>query len=809
MISRINNLSIESFEKFPESKKDLLVKVSKLSYNQMNSMYRSIRQENITDYNFKSIKNYCKDTIKNNLIHETTYTYPRGQSSGRMWGSTTGLFREIRGLLFDDVGLDIDMVNCHPTLLLYLCNKYNIETQELDMYIKKRDKCLNQIMELADCNRVDAKNLILKSINYEKKISVKSRKKKDNFVLNIDNEIKKIQNKLKDILPEKYNEVYKINSKKGRRDNFLGAFVSHLLTELESEILKKVLIAILEKYPHTWFALFYDGFIIDKEIDLEDILKICNDITKNEYGIKWANKPFDLSLHEEIENIDRKKDYHAVEFDDYRDLSKYFVENIMTKDILFKSFQTDSLEIIPYVRMGYQYVTNKDTINSQIERRIIDNDLSIVRVNEKGKPSIVNVSSSKASVVDEARRTITKCIPQVNNFNVKLFDKSVGKILYQNGEYNFITGHFETDPKKIYSKNIANIEFNPKSNPEIRELLMKNVFYKMFGVYKYNDLDKQINKDKKRARVMRVFLHKLAKSIAGMYLDKKAYAVEGEPNSSKGTIIDLLINTFGQGYVKICDSNNFTKKNSDGAKSFSWYQDFEFARIAYTNETQEVDGKIPKMDGNILKNTFASGGDYKETRKNFKDEVNVRSQATHWHFYNQQPDWSPSDVWNRIEHFELLSVFCDKKDMNELSNINYYPKDDNIKNVFVKREDVCNEFAHILHEAFHWNVKMPKSLLKDRKLLILEENDDKTKFLNLFSFTKDINDYVTSKTIKQLCKENAINYKTNKCFKYLQGKGGIRPSDDNMLPVKKNNSLPIYGVKLKSSEILSDESDSD
>ena len=42
-----------------------------------------------------------------------------------------------------------------------------------------------------------------------------------------------------------------------------------------------------------------------------------------------------------------------------------------------------------------------------------------------------------------------------------------------------------------------------------------------------------------------------------------------------------------------------------------------------------------------------------------------------------------------------------------------------------------------------------------------------------------------------------------------QGKGGIRPSDDNMLPVKKNNSLPIYGVKLKSSEILSDESDSD
>jgi hypothetical protein len=327
----------------------------------------------------------------------------------------------------------------------------------------------------------------------------------------------------------------------------------------------------------------------------------------------------------------------------------------------------------------------------------------------------------------------------------------------------------------------------------------------MFGVYKNDDLDTQTNKDKKRSKLMKVFLHDLARSMAGMYMDKKAFAVEGEPNSSKGTIIDLLINTYGMGYVKICDSNNFTKKNTEGAKSFSWYQDFEFARIAYTNETQEVDGKIPKMDGNILKNTFASGGDYKETRKNYKDESNVRSQAKHWHFYNQQTDWSPSDVWNRIEHFELLSVFCDKKDMNELSNINYYPKDDNIKHIFIKRQDVCNEFAHILHEAFHWKVKMPKSLMKERQLLVVEENDDKSKFMNLFTFTKDTKDYITSKIIKNLCKKNEINYKTNKAFKYLQGKGAIRPNDTNMLPIKKNNSLPIYGVKIKEVEFLSDD----
>ena len=41
-----------------------------------------------------------------------------------------------------NVGTDIDMKNCHPVLLRYICNLHGIKCPELEYYVNHRDECL-------------------------------------------------------------------------------------------------------------------------------------------------------------------------------------------------------------------------------------------------------------------------------------------------------------------------------------------------------------------------------------------------------------------------------------------------------------------------------------------------------------------------------------------------------------------------------------------------------------------------------------------------------------------------------------------
>jgi phage/plasmid-associated DNA primase len=152
--------------------------------------------------------------------------------------------------------------------------------------------------------------------------------------------------------------------------------------------------------------------------------------------------------------------------------------------------------------------------------------------------------------------------------------------------------------------------------------LYKNILHPIFSI-------KNKDEDKVRVQFMEYFLYRMSRIMAGHIEDKKWVLLEGLRNSGKGVLTLLLENAFER-YVKITNSGNFVYKENtqDEAKKQSWMIDYQFVRLAFTQEItiNKQSRTSNKVDGNMIKK-FCSGGDSIEARKNHQDEYQFKIQA--------------------------------------------------------------------------------------------------------------------------------------------------------------------------------------
>ena len=73
-------------------------------------------------------------------------------------GSFETLEKEVRGTLCDDYYWDIDIVNCHPVLLVQLASRLGQTLKEVEAFINDRDAYMKRIAD----NRDDAKAAMFK-----------------------------------------------------------------------------------------------------------------------------------------------------------------------------------------------------------------------------------------------------------------------------------------------------------------------------------------------------------------------------------------------------------------------------------------------------------------------------------------------------------------------------------------------------------------------------------------------------------------------------------------------------------------------
>ena len=278
-----------------------------------------------------------------------------------------------------------------------------------------------------------------------------------------------------------------------------------------------------------------------------------------------------------------------------------------------------------------------------------------------------------------------------------------------------------------------------------------------------------------RAQLRDYWLKKTARAISGQYLDKEWVVMEGLRNCGKGVLIDLLRHTFGK-YVGGTNTENFYSSRGGGqdeAKKRSWMLDFEFRRICAMNECGLETSGGATLCGNSIKQ-FTSGGDEISARKNYQDETVFMIQATPFLCVNDMPSVRPTDALQRCVPFNFTSKFvrATEKAVWEkrgLDGVYLYPADDDVKQDFIRRSDVQNEFVLMLLDAFHGNAAYPPKL---RILAQSDQADDIGDLLDMYIIVRDDpSSFVSNEDLRMVLDEMGSGLTQRKACRILKAKG--------------------------------------
>ena len=145
---------------------DRLNSAKNMTYDQFKTITPKCKSEKERKEYFNNVKNYLKNSIRAEGVSVKNYFFVEGGKFGRMYcgSAIQGICADIRGFLFRDLTTDIDVENCHPKLLEYICKKNDIECPQLSYYNQNRKKILDRIP--------NGKELFLKSVNSDKKIQL-------------------------------------------------------------------------------------------------------------------------------------------------------------------------------------------------------------------------------------------------------------------------------------------------------------------------------------------------------------------------------------------------------------------------------------------------------------------------------------------------------------------------------------------------------------------------------------------------------------------------------------------------------------
>jgi phage/plasmid-associated DNA primase len=252
---------------------------------------------------FNKMKHYVKTALDNRGLILCNYEYSPNTPKtlgGRLFSlnSIQQVACEIRGLLFKHT-TDIDISNCHPTLLLYLCKKNDIPCTHLQNYVENRDSVLSQISP----DRGEAKHIFLCAIND----SEKSYKVCNNaFFRAFDNEMKNIQQIItafpqykpyRDAVPD--DKIY----------NQVGSAINRILCGFENEILQHCIEMIQKTTKFEISTLMFDGFMLDgNHYNNPQLLRDLETYVESLYP--GLNLKFTFKKHDDSITIPENFDYN-------------------------------------------------------------------------------------------------------------------------------------------------------------------------------------------------------------------------------------------------------------------------------------------------------------------------------------------------------------------------------------------------------------------------------------------------------------------------------------------------------------------
>jgi len=724
---------------------------------------------------YKLLISYCKTMLKNNCKMPINYKYAKNKESGRIFvDGALGIQRiwnKFRGILCEGINIDFDMVNAHPTLLLYICKQNQITCYCLETYVKNRNMILDHIFDDDNINKTNSKILIIKAINDNQYITKYGKIKiKNPFFKSLDKELKNIQKELTIKYPDDYNIIAK-----KEKTNPEGKFLNSLLCILENEILQEIIKTTKDLNMIVNVPMF-DGLMINKnsigETPIRTLLDTFNNITE-EYGIKWDTKEHNLELEEQLECINIDDNLFSFVGNNEIDIVNFILEYILKNRIY-----NCNGEVWFYNNL----VWNNNYIQAEIHSIISKHYLYILF---SGKYIACNKSFNS---LDNLAKEIIRHAPKKDDFMEECYNSTLYKLCYKDGFYDFKKGEFikYTIENLPFTTFIINKEFN--INEDLEEEIYKRVLYPIFGVEK----DELGNfKNLGRKQYMDYSLYSFARKLAGHIEDKKWMLMLGERNSGKGVIEKCFINSFGDKYIGTVNAGNFIMKSfisGEITKQDAWMASFEFSRIMFSNEIPikknlKTGEDEFKLNGILIK-SLISGGDRITCRLNNKNERSFCIQSSLVLSANDMPPMEPYDAYNNVETFNMPNVFFDENDRKihgekKCATLSIIPKDDSIK-AWSKTDEFIASFTNIILKAYKTKIQIPDFIIKEA-VEDKSDNDDYNKLINLFDFlgksineTTNIKEFCCELCCEKICKSHIVPF--HKIDKLLK---------DNKIPISK------------------------
>ena len=244
--------------------------------------------------------------------------------------------RNIRGTLTAGTYIDIDLVNCHPVMILTLLKKNNYQCQNYQNYCNNRDTELNTIKTAFNCTRDVAKKFFIIAGyggSYNKWINDNELESNDNA---FKNKFMSFQNESRNLAQRfiiENNDKYQAYIKrKNKTFNKEFSFLSAMLQDEECNILETIYTVFNDNglIKHNNAILCHDGIMLNrKSIKQEDLTNVENKIYDmfqykftivskplNNYLDKIQDekivddgKPFDGQYFDKIQSYENKKMY--------------------------------------------------------------------------------------------------------------------------------------------------------------------------------------------------------------------------------------------------------------------------------------------------------------------------------------------------------------------------------------------------------------------------------------------------------------------------------------------------------------------
>jgi len=310
---------------------------------------------------FKKIFDFCITNRRTQGEMKRLYTKPKGcKVDNRLYsgGSVQSLPKAFRSFFMGKTTTDIDMVNCHPVILSYICKKESISCPKLYEYVKNRDKILASFSD-----RNEGKTAFLCSVNCDKlngKISNK-------FFKEFDKEMKQIHEQLLDL--EAYSEII-ASVPEGKEFNKNGSAINRILCGYENQILQEVVNVVrsLEIEPA---VLMFDGLMVyGNEHDNKSLLQTIEQAVEKKFptlGMKW-------SIKEQESEIEMPADFSISE-----KVSVPFTPTDSLFEIMYKEFELTHCKIVNksvyiHTENGINYIMTPDKIRSAYAHKTCGKD---------------------------------------------------------------------------------------------------------------------------------------------------------------------------------------------------------------------------------------------------------------------------------------------------------------------------------------------------------------------------------------------------------------------------------------------------